>query len=230
MTAARASVHEGLAYELYLPDAEPPWPAVLVLHGAGSCKENHADFARRAASAGFAALTFDQRGHGASDGEMGAGALTDVSKMARLLAGEAGVDRRRIAARGSSMGGFMAIHGAAVSPDLAAVVAICPAGEAHLRSGLRRGYFEMRVDERGLDAWLGEHDLRDAVGLMGSKPLLLIHARGDDQIPWTWSQELYERAAEPRKLVLLNGGDHRSAQHDSEIQGMSLRWLERALA
>ena len=38
---------------------------------------------------------------------------------------------------------------------------------------------------------------------MGSKPLLLIHARGDDQIPSEWSEELYERArraaqADPR--------------------------------
>ena len=52
---------------------------------------------------------------------------------------------------------------------------------------------------------------------MGSKPLLLIHARGDDQIPAEWSEELYERAVEPRKLILLPGGHHRSAQHDAEL-------------
>lgn len=229
MTAAREGVHEGLAYELYLPGAGSDWPGVVILHGAGSCKENHADFARLAATWGFAALAFDQRGHGASEGDMAPPAVADVSRMARLLAAEPGVDPRRIGVRGSSMGGFMAIHSAAVSPEIAAVVAICPAGEEHLLRGLRRGDLEMRVDRQALEAWLEEHDLRDAAALLGPKALLLIHARGDEQIPWTWSRELWERAEEPRKLVLLEAGDHRSAQHDAEIQGMSLRWLDRAL-
>ena len=41
--------------------------------------------------------------------------------------------------------------------------------------------------------------------------------------------ELYARAAEPRKLVLLPGGHHRSAQHDAELHGVALRWMERNL-
>ena len=32
-----------------------------------------------------------------------------------------------------------------------------------------------------------------------------------------------------KKLLLLEGGDHRSAQHDAELQGESLRWLARAM-
>ncbi len=58
---------------------------------------------------------------------------------------------------------------------------------------------------------------------------MLIHAAGDERIPSEFSEELYDRAAEPRKLVLLPGGHHRSAQHDSELQGMALRWMTRAL-
>ena len=45
-------------------------PAVMILHGAGSRKENHSDFARLAVNNGFAALSFDNRGHGASEGEL----------------------------------------------------------------------------------------------------------------------------------------------------------------
>ena len=69
----------------------------------------------------------------------------------------------------------------------------------------------------------------DAVELIGAKPLLLIHAEGDEQIPHQWSRELYERAAEPRKLIQLPGGHHRSAQHDADLQGLALRWIDRAL-
>jgi alpha-beta hydrolase superfamily lysophospholipase len=222
-------VHEGRPFQLWLPHRKPPWPGMVIVHGAGSAKENHADFARACNERGWAAITFDQRGHGESDDLMSPAALADVGAMARFLAAVDGVDDRRICVRGSSMGGFMAIHAAATSADIAGVIAICPAGEEQLRRGLRSGELEMRADVDALDAWLGEHDLRDAVELIGAKPLLLIHARGDERIPYTVSEELYARAAEPRKLVVLPGGHHRSAQHDPELQGMALRWLERAL-
>jgi alpha-beta hydrolase superfamily lysophospholipase len=205
---------------------------MVIVHGAGSRKENHGDFGRACAAAGWAAIAYDQRGHGTSDDEMGPEALADVGRMARFLASRAEVDAARVCIRGSSMGGFIAIHGAATSDALSGVVAICPAGEEHLLRGLRSGELEMRAGpeaREALAAWLGEHDLREAVELMGTKPLLLIHAEGDERIPSEWSQELYARAGEPRKLILLPGGHHRSAQHDAELQGVALRWLERQL-
>ncbi len=217
---------------LWLPDSPPPWPAMVIVHGAGSRKENHGDFGRACAASGWAALGFDQRGHGASVDGMSPAALGDVGKMARFLAGVEGVDAARVCVRGSSMGGFMAIQAAATSEAVAGAIAICPAGADHLIRGLRSGSLEMRLDpgaEGSLEAWLAEHDLREAVELMGPKPLLLIHARGDDQIPFDASEELYARSPEPRKLILLPGGHHRSAQHDAELHGVALRWLERSL-
>jgi len=242
----REGVEAGLAYSLWLPDGSaatppdpaastrrlpaPPWPGVVILHGAGSQKENHADFARLATAAGWAALSFDARGHGASEGAMSPRAIDDVVLMARLLAGTTGVDEERVALRGSSMGGFLAIHAAAAAPEVAGVIAICPAAEDDLSRGLRRGELEMEVeDETALEAWLLERDLRESVRQIGTRPLILLHAEGDDQIPCDWSAELFGHALEPRKLVLVPGGDHRSVQHDPELQGIALRWLEREL-
>ena len=202
---------------------------MVILHGAGSRKENHADFARTCNARGWAAVTFDQRGHGESADLMAPGAIGDVAVIAGLLADTEGVDSARICVRGSSMGGWMAIHAAATAPELAGAIAICPAGEEHLARGLRRGELEMRADEAALEAWLGEHDVREAATLMGAKPLIVLHARGDEQIPYSWSEELIGRASEPRRLIILPGGHHRSVQHDSELQEVALRWLERAL-
>jgi alpha-beta hydrolase superfamily lysophospholipase len=202
---------------------------VVILHGAGSRKENHADFARAASGQGWAAISFDQRGHGESEDVMAPAALGDVARMARMLAGTDGVDATRICTRGSSMGGFMAIQAAATFDEIAGTIAICPASEDDLRRGVRRGELEMRADSVALQAWLGEHDLRDAVERMGRKPLILLHAQGDESIPYTWSEELNDRAAEPCKLIVLPGGHHRSVQHDAELNGVALRWLERAL-
>lgn len=229
---SETGTHVDRPYWLWLPDSAPPWPGVVIIHGAGSAKENHGDFGRLAAGSGWAAIAYDQRGHGDADDEMGPGALGDVARMAALLASRDGVDGAKVIARGSSMGGYMAIHAAATSDAIAGVIAICPAGEEHLRRGIERDELEFRAgpDTReDLAAWLGEHDIADAVGLLAGKPLLLVHAEGDERIPHEHSRALYERAAEPRKLIVLPGGHHRSAQHDAEIQGESLRWMRKAL-
>ncbi len=224
-------VHEGRPFWLWLPRSDPPWPAMVILHGAGSSKESHADFGRLCAASGWAAVSYDQRGHGDSDDRMGPAALGDVGRMAGLIASHEGVDPRRVCVRGSSMGGYLAIQAAATEDRLAGAIAICPASEAGLRRGLRDGSFEMRADVGALDAWLAEHDLREAVAELAPKPLMLLHARGDERVPYAWSEELYARAgtADAARLVILPGGHHRSVQHDPEMQALALRWLGRAL-
>jgi uncharacterized protein len=230
----------GIAWCLWVPDGEGPWPAVMVMHGAGSRKENHADYARAAVAHGFVALTFDNRGHGATEGDLDPTVVDDLRLLAEWLAARPEVDERRVAARGSSMGGLMAIHAAAASNRVSAVVAVCPASESMLAEDVRAiadgkpprpdsALAAMRIDAPALAGWLETSDVGEAVRRMASKPLLIIHARGDEVVPYTHSEKLYELADEPKKLVLLEGGDHRSAQHDAELQGESLRWLARAL-
>jgi fermentation-respiration switch protein FrsA (DUF1100 family) len=221
------SHHAGLAYALRRPDDPPPWPGVVIVHGAGSCKENHADFARLAAASGWAALTFDLPGHGDAERPMSGAAVDDVIAMVHLLGSQDGVDAGRVALRGSSLGGFLAICAAALSPEVAGVIAICPASEDHLASGLRRGRFEMRVgDALALEAWLMAQDIGAAVERLAPRPLVLMHAEGDTQVPSDHSEELFERAGEPRKLIIAPGGAHTTVQHDPELQGVALRWLE----
>ena len=224
-TAEESGRHDGLAWELWRPAAEPPWPGVVVIHGAGSNKERHADFSRLASGLGWAALAYDQRGHGASDGDFAPRVIDDAAAMARLLGEHEGVDAQRVCVRGSSLGGFVAIHAAAISSAIAGVVAICPAGEEMLIRGLKAGRFEMRVDRGATAAWLGEHDLRDAVELMGTKPLILLQAEADDRVPATWTRELAERAPEPKRLIVVPGGHHGSVQHDAELNAVALDWL-----
>jgi alpha-beta hydrolase superfamily lysophospholipase len=204
---------------------------VVIVHGAGSRKENHADFARLATAAGWAALAFDLPGHGDSEPPMSAAAVDDVIGMAHLLAAQEGVDPGMVAVRGSSLGGFLAIQAAAASPVIAGVIAICPAGEDHLASGIRRGDLEMRVDDPvALETWLLANDVSEAVERISPRPLVLLHAEGDTQIPSDHSAQLYERAGEPRKLIIAPGGAHTTVQHDPELQATALRWLERELA
>jgi fermentation-respiration switch protein FrsA (DUF1100 family) len=202
---------------------------MVIVHGADSRKETHATFARACRARGWAAVTYDQRGNGESEEPLSPAAVDDVVRMARMLAGLDGVDAERVCARGSSMGGFMAIHAAAISDAIAGVIAICPAGEQHLLDGIRHDRFEMRIDRDAFEPWLGEHDLRDAVELAGGKPILFLHAHGDEVIPYTWTEELAGRASERSEAIVVPGGHHRSVQYDAELHEVSLRWLEKAL-
>lgn len=219
-------MHHGLAYALFTPASEPA-AGVVILHGAGSAKENHFDFGRAARAHGLAALAFDQRGHGRSDGVFGPTAIEDAVTMCELLAEES----PSVGLRGSSMGGFVAIHAAAGWGRAVAVVAICPAAEDLLLRGLRADRFEFEVDREATEPWLAALDVYEAVTRLGPRTaLLLMHAEGDEQIPYTVSQQLHAAAGEPKRLLLLPGGHHRSLQHDGEMQGESLRFIARAAA
>jgi uncharacterized protein len=218
----------GLSYALFLPD-EPADTGVLVLHGAGSAKESHFDFARLAVAHGMAALAYDARGHSRSDGAFGPGAIDDAVAMLALLRELAGVEH--VALRGSSMGGFQAILAAAQAGDADAVVAICPATEDLLLSGFRSGRLEgFEADREALIAWLPTVSVRDAAAALAPRTaLMLLHAQGDEQVPYTISEELYAAAGRPKRLLILPGGHHRSLQHDGEMQAESLKFVERAV-
>ncbi|MEA2388469.1 MAG: uncharacterized protein QOG41_1242 [Thermoleophilaceae bacterium] len=217
---------DGLAYALFLPPVEPR-AGVVICHGAGSAKESHFDFARAAVAYDMAALSFDARGHGRSGGRFGPEAIDDVLTMCGVMREHT----PRIALRGSSMGGFCAILGAAADGLVDAVVAICPAPEDFLLRGLRSGRLDgFEADGPALEPWLERVSLVDAVASLSPRTaLLLLHARGDEQIPYTVSEELFEAAGEPKRLLLLPGGHHRSIQHDLELQAEALRFVERAV-
>lgn len=211
---------DGLAYALFAPpDAAPG--GVVVLHGAGSCKESHYDFARACRAHGLAAVAYDQRGHGASAGPLDGRMVADVATVAALL------PDGPVALRGSSMGGWLALA-AAERVGAAAVVAICPASEDGLLRALRRGELELAADAGALEALLAGHDTTAAAARLGPR-LLLLHAEGDEVVGVQRSRALHA-AAPGSRYVELPGGHHRSIQHDPELQAESIRWLARRLA
>jgi uncharacterized protein len=218
---------DGLAYSLWLPARRAAGAAVVILHGAGSCKESHHDYARVLVGAGFATLAFDARGHGASGGRLDGRAIDDVARMADRLRERCGADIP-VALRGSSMGGYLALAGAAAA-RADAVVAICPADGSQLRSGLATGRFGFPADVAAVDALLAANDLRTAAAAL-EVPVLLLHAEGDEQVPIELSRELAAGLRHPRsRLIEIPGGHHRSIQHDEELQAVSVRFLTNTL-
>src|SRR5689334_12046273 len=157
---------DGLAYALFLPD-EQPRAGIVICHGAGSAKESHFDFGRACRGSGLAALAFDARGHGRSSGDFGPTAFADVLTMVDVMREHT----PHVALRGSSMGGFQALHAAAIAdPPLVAVVAICPAPEDLLIRSVRSGRLVgFRMDRASVEPWLATLDIRKAVASLAGK-------------------------------------------------------------
>lgn len=216
---------QGLAFSLWLP--AQPRGGVVVIHGADSSKENHHDYARALSAHDLAAVCFDQRGHGASPGPLDDRVIDDVAMFSSYLRGR--IQGRPIGLRGSSLGGYLALA-AAEQSRAAAVVAICPAPSDQLQRGIRAGKFSFPADTDALSETLAAHPLEAALDAL-TCPVLLMHARGDEAVPVESSRALATRLAHPRsRLLELPGGHHRSIQHDAELQAVSAKFLQKALA
>ncbi|MDP8943587.1 MAG: alpha/beta hydrolase [Actinomycetota bacterium] len=117
---------------LYRPAGEGPAPCVVMGGGFGGVREMRLDaYAERFAAAGLAALVFDYRHWGASQGEPRQ--LVDIRRQladwrAAIACARAldGVDPGRVALWGTSFGGGHVIDTAAEDPAVAAAVAQCP--------------------------------------------------------------------------------------------------------
>jgi len=119
-----------LAATLYMPDgaAGRLVPCVVLCHGFTGIKELILpDYARRFAAAGFAALAFDYRGFGASEGERGRllwrDQVQDVRNSITFAQTLEGVDLERIALWGTSYGAANVIHTAGIDERPKCVVA-----------------------------------------------------------------------------------------------------------
>jgi uncharacterized protein len=218
-----------LAGLLYRP-AGPPRGALVVCHGAGSRKENHALMGEQAAAAGLAALTFDVRGHGESPGVLGPDAWRDA-----IAAGEALLAASRapwLAGRGASMGGCFLLLAAHARPDLFRSLAVlCPADGASLLAGLDElessgsfgeGY-SGRFDAAALRPFLRDLDLIEVA--RGTPRVLLAHARDDDEVPFAHSECLARVLAPPTRFIVLETGGHHGPGRAPEVAAATIEWV-----
>ncbi|WP_237568005.1 alpha/beta hydrolase [Mycolicibacterium lacusdiani] len=119
---------------LYRPSgATGPLPCVVLAHGfSGTMDWIVPDFARRFAAGGIAALIFDYRHLGASDGLprqliSSSRQRADLRRAVEYVRSLEGIDANRIALWGTSLGGSHVLEVAASDPSIAAVVANVPA-------------------------------------------------------------------------------------------------------
>ncbi len=236
-----------LAGLLFSP-AGPPRGALLVCHGAGSRKENHAIMGEQAASAGLAALTFDFRGHGGSGGELDPNGWHDAVAAGRTLLAASGAPW--LAARGASMGGCLLLLAARSQPDLfSSLVLLCPADGASMLAGLDEGAraaggavggkiggapggemrdapgrtYDGRFDAAALRPFFKDLDL--IATARGLPRVLLAHARDDAEVPFAHSELLAAVLAPPTKFIALSRGGHHGPGRSPQVARATLEWV-----
>jgi dipeptidyl aminopeptidase/acylaminoacyl peptidase len=117
---------------LYLPVGAGPHPAVVMAHGIGAIKAGGlAPFAERFCHAGFAAVVFDYRQWGDSEGQPREELsfprqLEDYRIMIGWAGAQHAIDERRIFAWGTSFAGMYVVELAATDARLAGAIAQSP--------------------------------------------------------------------------------------------------------
>ena len=81
------------------------------------------------------------------------------------------------------------------------------------------------MQRKPLAAWLEKQDVYKDVALIAPRPILFVHCKGDEIIPYQSTEKLYAAAGEPKKLILLDDGHHRFAQQDGTVHRLTMEWL-----
>ena len=136
---------------LFEPTAPPLHPAIIFAHGLLSTHEEFGDYAEKFCQRGYLVLAIDFRGHGASDGMRGLISedrmVEDLQHALDFIEAQPGIDNKRIALFGHSLGGGAVLCTTARDPRVAAVVAGATVGR--LRDELSPGeQFQYRLVDR----------------------------------------------------------------------------------
>jgi fermentation-respiration switch protein FrsA (DUF1100 family) len=184
----------------YMPAADPRAPVLLHCHGNGGNISHRVDLLAQLRPLGVSVLLFDYRGYGRSEGTPHEkGTYLDAEAAWKFLTEQKGIRPARILLHGQSLGG-------AVAAKLATEVK--PAGlilESAFTSLPDRGaevywFLPVRLMSRV------KYPTIEHVGKVGC-PLLVIHSRQDEIIPFHHGQKLFDAARPPKRFVEISG-DH----------------------
>ncbi len=197
-------IHAWFMQPLPRPEAPVPLPeprlAVLYFHGnAGNIAQRH-DILLRFASMGFAVLAPDYRGYGRSEGRPSEkGIYQDARAAWDLLTGELGYSPRQVILFGKSLGGGPALE---------------------LASTVRPGGLFVQSTFTSIPDMAGEVLPFVPKFLVSTKmnnlekiakvtcPVLVIHSRRDEIVPYRMGEKLFAAAPDPKKMLTLEREFH----------------------
>ena len=180
---------------------EHPLAVVLFAHGNAGNVTYRADILRALNQhVGVSVLAFDYRGYGRSAGRpTGKGILADARAARAWLARRENIPEKQIVMMGESLGGAVAVdlaadgaRGLIVENSFASLPEVAAYHFPWIPVGL---LMHTRLNSAAR--------IRDYHG-----PLLQSHGDRDTIVPLASAQQLFAAANEPKKFILIPGGDH----------------------
>jgi alpha-beta hydrolase superfamily lysophospholipase len=215
---------------LHLPAAERP-PVVIGSHGlfsSGSSPKQIA-LARQCNASGIAFFRFDHRGCGQSQG-----IFQDVTTLeARcndMISAINTIHNRndtgnRIGLFGSSMGGAVCLSVFTASHACSIVTCATPVRSRSIIKKLEKSDHSNTLTPKFYKRYL-DPDISDK--LPSTHHILIFHGDSDDLVPPSNAKEIYEKAGDPKKLIIQKGGDHRMSNktHQETFVRESALWFK----
>lgn len=229
---------------LHIPKKWPA-PVVIVTHGFTSSKYTKEDICNFLANKGFLALRFDFNGHGESYGDFRDFTLTkcveDLATAVEFVKGQK-YAKKKIGINGTSLGGLVLMIYAsfndvnALTPfaapfnmDDTAVMRDSEVAKQWKEHGLR--YFYVRTkgnkkERKGLSYNFvidrEKYDMNILTKKIGA-PALIIHGDKDATVPVKHAKMYYDALQAKKKLVILQGADHRLADLSKKNMSITLK-------
>lgn len=223
---------------LHLPNKKNP-PCVITLHGLESNKDSSkwSILSSKLCEAGFACLRFNFRGCGEGE-ERSEGSFEETSLTGRIkdyeaalkFLGETGkVNMNKLGVVGSSFGGMVAL---AFQDKKVKAMVILATPYTLPKPTLREEYYILpsgRKLKKDFFEDLQKYNLLKAVE--NTPPILIIHGSNDKLVPVEHAYMFYKAARKPKKLEIIEGGDHTfsKARDLSKVVNLTLEWFKKYL-
>lgn len=193
---------------------------VLFCHGNGGNMMHRLDSINLFYNLGLSCFIFDYRGYGKSEGKpTEEGTYLDAMAAYRWLTEEKKASPDTIIAFGRSLGGSIAAQ-LATKAEVRAVI-IESAFTSYVDIG-KKFYPYMPV------RWFAKFDYNTGDYVKKIRcPVMIIHSREDEIVPFEFGLELHEAANEPKEFVEIFGGHNDGFLVSSEIYKKSwIKWLK----
>ena len=203
----------------YIP-AENSKLTVLFCHGNGGNMSHRLDSINIFYTLGLNCFIFDNCGYGNSEGRPGEeGTYLDAAAAYKWLTEEKNISPNDIIIFGRSLGGTIAAQLAGRTQAKALIIE--SAFTSYVDIG-RKFYPYMPV------RWFARFSYRTIDYLKRVHcPVMIIHSRGDELVPFEFGLELYEAANEPKELIEIFGSHNDGFLVSSEIYKEAwTKWLK----
>jgi len=190
---------DGVQLHAWFIPAERPRATVLFCHGNAGNISHRLDSIRLLHSLGLQVLIFDYRGYGQSEGRPSEkGSYRDVDAAWRYLLDVRDLPEDGIILFGRSLGAAVAADLASRTRPAAVILESAFTSVPDMAAGIYP-WLQVRLLSRYRYDNLGKVTLISA-------PLLLVHSREDEIIPFSHGERLFRQAREPKQFLEINGG------------------------